>query len=350
MSLAPLNQLTIDNPLTYLSRKNAHPRDVNIRFQEEGHIYWITGMEGHPTSTTTLIHKFFEPFVPDEVATKMVKGRNKDNETWEYYGMTVEEIKKKWIDSSVLGTDMHQAIEDYINLEACPKGVEIIPNFTLPTPEEIDSRSNSSYNSNSSSDPDPDPDSNSSNSSSSDAECIKFKVPAVPEEKKKEEWNLPRLPPVASQTKEFDYFLKFWADLKKRQPGIEAYRTEWLVYDLFKRVSGSIDLTMRAANGKLRLYDWKRSKGINKEGYKGKKGKSIFSHLDDCNFTTYSIQLNIYRHYLETNYGEEIEYMALVVLHPTNDEYIEMEVSFMQEEVDALWNLLPLSPEDAASH
>ena len=325
------DQIITDNPLTYLSRKNAHPRDVNIRFQEEGHIYWITGMDGHPTSTTTLIHKFFEPFVPDEVATKMVKGRNKDNETWEYYGMTVEEIKKKWIDSSVLGTDMHQAIEDYINLEACPKDVKIIPNLTLPTPEEIDSRSNSS----SSSDPiDPDG----------------VRVPAVPEEKKKEDWNLPRLPPVASQTKEYGYFLKFWTDLKKRQPGIEAYRTEWLVYDMFKRVSGSIDLTMRAANGKLRLYDWKRSKGINKEGYKGKKGKGIFSHLDDCNFTTYSIQLNIYRHYLETNYGEEIEYMALVVLHPTNDEYIEMEVSFMQEEVDALWNLLPLSPEDAASH
>ena len=319
------DQNTTSNPLTYLSRVNAHPRDVNIRFQEEGHIYWITGMEGHPTSTTTLIHKFFEPFVPDEVVAKMLKGRNKDNESWEYYGMTAEEIKQQWIDSSVLGTDMHQAIEDYINLEACPQEVKVLPNLIVPSPEEIDSRSNSS---------------------SSDS----LELPSVPEEKKKEDWNLPRLPPVASQTKEYGYFLKFWADLKLKNPGIEAYRTEWLVYDMFKRVSGSIDLTMRAANGKLRLYDWKRSKGINKEGYKGKKGKGIFSHLDDCNFTTYCIQLNIYRHYLETNYGEEIEYMALVILHPTNDDYIEMEVPFMQEEVEALWNLLPLSPEDAASH
>lgn len=322
----PSTTISVDNanPLTYLSRKNAHPRDVNIRFQEEGHIYWIDGMEGHPTSTTTLIHKFFEPFIPDEVVAKMLKGKNKDNESWEYYGMTAEEIKQQWIDSSVLGTDMHQAIEDYINLEAYPKEEKVIPKIIVPTLEEIESRSNSS---------------------SFDSDGV-IKVPAI----QKKEWNLPRLPPVASQTKEYGYFLKFWADLKKKYPGIEAYRTEWLVYDMFKRVSGSIDLTMRAANGKLRLYDWKRSKGINKEGFKGKKGKSIFSHLDDCNFTTYCIQLNIYRHYLETNYGEEIEYMALVILHPTNDDYIEMEVPFMQEEVEALWNLLPLSPEDAASH
>lgn len=319
MSLTTVSNET--NPLTYLSRKNAHPRDVNIRFQEEGHIYWITGMDGHPVSTTTLIHKFFEPFIPDEVVNKMLKSKNVNNPNWEYYGMTAEEIKQQWIDASKLGTDMHQAIEDYINLEACPK--EPKKRIIVPTLDEIESRSNSS--------------------SSTDEE--KIMVPKL-----RTEWNVPRLPPLASQTKEFGFFLKFWKDLKAKYPGLKPYRTEWLVYDEIKRVSGSIDLTMIQPNGKLRLYDWKRSKGISKEGFKGKKGKGPFSNLPDCNFITYSIQLNIYRRYLENKYGKEIESMSLVVLHPNNDDYILIEVDFMNEEIDALWDMLPLSPEDCIEH
>jgi hypothetical protein len=39
-----------------LSVKNAHPRDKNIHFEEEGHKYTILGMVGGYTYVTTWVH------------------------------------------------------------------------------------------------------------------------------------------------------------------------------------------------------------------------------------------------------------------------------------------------------
>lgn len=111
-----------------LAQTNAHVRDVNITFIEEGHIYNVIGMVGKPTSVTTMVHKYFSHFDADLVITKMMNGRN-----WQeskYYGMTPQEIKDLWSasgkEASELGTLMHKAIEDYYN-----QCLEIVPD----TPE-----------------------------------------------------------------------------------------------------------------------------------------------------------------------------------------------------------------------
>ena len=106
-----------------LSEINPHPRDSKIVFQDEGHLYTIEGLKGHPISVTTVIHKFFPEFDADKIIDKMMKKR-----TWEdskYYGLNPEEIKNQWKENgqsaSKLGTVMHKAIEDFINEEIMPK-------------------------------------------------------------------------------------------------------------------------------------------------------------------------------------------------------------------------------------
>lgn len=231
----------IINKKVMLAEINPHPRDANITFKEENHEYTVIGMEGNPTSVTTLIHRYFPEFNADEVITKMMRSRNWPNS--KYYGRTREDIKGEWerngAEASALGTIMHQSIEDYLN------GKDV----------------------------------------------------------------------NNSDTKEFQMFLHFWTSLLGQYPTLRPYRTEWLVYDEDIKVAGSIDFTLEDGDGNLIIIDWKRSKEI-KTSNIYEKGRYPFTLCDNCNFVHYSLQLNFYRHMLETKYGKNVIFMMLVVLHP----------------------------------
>lgn len=246
-----------------LATVHAHPRDPKITFVEEGHIYTIEGMPGHPVSVTTLIHKFFPEFDADMVIEKMMKGRN-----WtasKYYGKTKEEIKAGWNangeEASRLGTLMHADIENYLN------GVPVH-----------------------------DPD-----------------------------------------TVEFGYFMTFWTQFQAVNPRFVPYRTEWLVYDEDKRIAGSIDCVLSNSDNQIVILDWKRSKEI-KTSNRFEKGYAPFQALDNCNYNHYRLQLNIYRHILETKYGQTVVGMFIVVFHPLNDSF----VLFGMEPLDiaGIWDVL----------
>lgn len=122
-------------------------------------------------------------------------------------------------------------------------------------------------------------------------------------------------------SKEFAMFIKFWEDLIKKYPSLRPYRTEWIVYDEDIGVAGSIDCLLTDDKDNLVIIDWKRSKEIKKEN-RFEKGKFPFETLDNCNYSHYSLQLNFYRHILETKYGKNIIFMMLVVLHPNQSSYI----------------------------
>ena len=101
----------------YLAKKNAHPRDKLVTFEEVGHKYTVDGDDDY-MSVTTWNHKHFEEFNPDAAIKMMKKGR-KWNETHPFYGKTNEEIKEIWksngIESSKAGTKMHFDIECFYN-------------------------------------------------------------------------------------------------------------------------------------------------------------------------------------------------------------------------------------------
>lgn len=107
---------------------NRHPRDGNITFYEEGHIYKIEGIDEQPISTTTLIGEFFQKFDADKTITRMMNSPKWPSS--KYFGMTRDEIKAQWEqngkEASTLGTIMHAQIEDFFNgaLEEYPDTIE----------------------------------------------------------------------------------------------------------------------------------------------------------------------------------------------------------------------------------
>lgn len=120
-------------------------------------------------------------------------------------------------------------------------------------------------------------------------------------------------------TYEFNLFLKFWDNFKETNKSYRPFRTEWIVYDEKNKVAGTIDFVLANENGDLILLDWKRSKEIKYEN-SFSKGFPPIAHLQDCNFNHYCLQLNLYRHILETKYNKKVLGMFLAVFHPNYPE------------------------------
>ncbi len=104
-------------PWETLCYKNKHPRDDRITFYEPTHTYSLDGTSKGLISGTGFIHSFFGHFNADEIIDNMMKSpkwpQNK------YFGMSREQIKKKWDDNrddaSGRGTAMHLGIEQFMN-------------------------------------------------------------------------------------------------------------------------------------------------------------------------------------------------------------------------------------------
>lgn len=143
---------------------------------------------------------------------------------------------------------------------------------------------------------------------------------------------------VINDSIEYKYFQNFYKDHKHLIP----YRTEWMIYDKELKLAGSIDMVFQDKNSKkLHIYDWKRCKEIKMDNKWQKSITPCISHLDDCNYNHYSLQLNTYKYILEKNYDEIVDDMYLICLHPNNenDNYIKIKVNNMTNELDNLMEM-----------
>ena len=105
---------------TYLAEKNEHARDKDMQFVESTHKYTIiTDPDSKYDSVTTWNHSHFAHFNAALIIKNMMKGKNWNPEN-KYWGMTAEEIKKKWsqdgLKAASLGTALHYAIECFMNI------------------------------------------------------------------------------------------------------------------------------------------------------------------------------------------------------------------------------------------
>lgn len=134
-------------------------------------------------------------------------------------------------------------------------------------------------------------------------------------------------------TEEYKMFKNFQNDIGKK---FKPYRTEWEVYYEEYDLAGSIDMIYENEDGTLSIYDWKRSKEIALDNSYGEKGLYPLEKLPHCNYVHYSLQLNTYKHILETKYGKKIKDLYLVCMHPNNSNYICYEALDLQDEVKLL--------------
>lgn len=143
------------------------------------------------------------------------------------------------------------------------------------------------------------------------------------------------VPELAAQSIEFGFFLDFFRDhvVGKMKP----FRSEWYVFSEDIKVCGSIDMLFCSPNNHDEIYivDWKRSKEI-RTSNRFEKGLRMLAHLDNCNYNTYSLQLNMYKYILETKYNKIVKKMMLVVLHPNHDRYKVIQVPNMDAEIHAI--------------
>jgi ATP-dependent DNA helicase PIF1 len=141
---------------------------------------------------------------------------------------------------------------------------------------------------------------------------------------------------VKNNSAEFCQFLNFYEDFKD----LKMYRTEWMIFSDILKITGSIDAVFKNNDGTITLGDWKRSKEINFNSFDNKCGKFPFSHLPDCNFYHYSLQLNLYRMILEKFYNEKVKDMFLCIFHPNNkdNKYIKIPIERMDKEGELLFS------------
>ena len=263
-----------------LAKKNPHPRDAKIAFSDEGHKYFVEGKTEGYTSTTTFIKSHFKPFDAMGVALGIV--RRKDFTTNRRY----EKYKE------VRGMDPSEAAQELARrwkregMEAANAGTLMHRNIEL------------FYNG------------------------IEVKH---------------------DQSVEFaKHFVAYDREVVKKH-GWVPYRMEMLVYSKHYKIVGSVDAIFYDPVKKTFIVrDWKRSKKISKWGF-GKWGRPPLRHLSDCNYVHYCLQQNIYKFLLEAHYGMKVESMGIVVFHPAQKTYLEIEVPDMQEEVLSMLNARELN-------
>tara|TARA_R110002020_G_scaffold449746_1_gene663074 strand:- start:277 stop:936 length:660 start_codon:yes stop_codon:yes gene_type:complete len=139
---------------------------------------------------------------------------------------------------------------------------------------------------------------------------------------------------VTNPTEEYKQFLLFI----KEYPDWEPLRSEWKIYDERFRICGCIDMVYKLPNGNIVLCDWKTSKEIKKENSFESGLTECVKHMPNCNFSTYSLQLNYYKFMLEELYELEVEKMYIVSL--LKDKWTVDDVPDLNSEVRSLNTLL----------
>lgn len=251
---------------------NSHPRDQCIEFDEPTHTYSINGSSKGVTSATTFIHHFFEPFDATKVISKMMENKKKFSEGI-YKDMTAQQIKDKWSGDGKEASQLGTEMHKSIEL--------FYKTNDKPPPEEVVSK------------------------------------------------ETPKETP-----KEFEFFLEFHTKVVIGN-GWVPYRSEWSIYIEELKLAGQLDMLYRKADGSFVLCDWKRSKSIVVDN-PYQKGKEPLTHLPDCNYIHYHIQLNLYKYILEKYYDLVITEMYLVILHPNQETYKQIPVRVMKDEIEKI--------------
>jgi len=117
------------------------------------------------------------------------------------------------------------------------------------------------------------------------------------------------------QSPEFLQFLAF----KRRfmDPlGLVPMRTEVSMFHCGLCIAGQADLVCFDVNGDAVIIDWKRSGKINTRGFRGQKLFPPLDYIDDCNWSTYCLQINTYAYILESEYGLRVAALYIAVFHP----------------------------------
>jgi len=136
----------------------------------------------------------------------------------------------------------------------------------------------------------------------------------------------PHSPDFQQAQKIFNLFLEM---------GMRPYRTEVNIFHVGLRCGGQPDLLLLDSRGRIVIVDWKRTKRLSMENDHATL-KYPLTHLPDCSYYRYSLQVNLYRYILESEYSMTVGSMFLAVCHPDLPAARLVEVPRVDDEVHAL--------------
>lgn len=320
--------------MEYLARKNAHPRDAMISFDEPSHIYTIRDDPRKYNSVTTLNGELFDHFDAPTVAAGIAGKPDDDRKKIVYHGKTAAQIEAMWsqggTEASGAGTAMHMDIERFFNGVAVLNPASIEFGYFVRFWRQWGNGFGLAF------------EENEPNAGGVLPFC-------------KSPWlNVPKFDPnLAGQDVREDLWLNEpeppreantgiqWGQPGAPIAGLVPYRTEWCVWYEEYQLAGSIDMIFENPDGTLQIYDWKR---VNKDLSPGHPNPrfpkyGIIAGLEDMvdnAFWHYALQLNMYKHILETKYGKKVTALYLLCLHPTHSEYLRVHVPFIPGAIDCV--------------
>ncbi len=118
---------------------------------------------------------------------------------------------------------------------------------------------------------------------------------------------------------------------------LNPYRTEWAIFDEDYKVAGTLDF-LDCTDGVFTIYDWKRSNKILDAAGEpvivspyGKYAFDPISDIPDTTYCHYALQVSIYRHILEKNYGLQIADCRLGIFHPAYSQPYVLDMPDLRE-------------------
>ena len=110
-------------------------------------------------------------------------------------------------------------------------------------------------------------------------------------------------------------------------------KSELVVGDQELGVCGMVDqLFYNYKQKEMQIWDWKTNKKLRCDNEYGKKLKGLVSHLDECEFTIYSLQLSIYREIIHRKTNLDIGKTYIVWFFEENETYKVIECLDLREE------------------
>lgn len=146
----------------------------------------------------------------------------------------------------------------------------------------------------------------------------------------------------AQSTPEFFQYLRMTVDVIEKMK-LRPFRTEKRVFVEALHLAGSVDALFITPEGKIQVWDWKRSKEIKMSAFRKSDVclHPLLGHLPNCNFVTYSLQLHVYRLILHRWYSYDMDDKCFLgVCHPDRENYQVVECMDLRKEVIMLFEEL----------
>jgi len=111
----------------------------------------------------------------------------------------------------------------------------------------------------------------------------------------------------------------------------EFFDAEKIIGSPVYELGGQIDALSKTDKG-IFLVDWKTNKSIDMSGFRDRRALEPIDHLQDCNYSKYSLQLSLYRYILEKEYNWKVAGQILIHLLPSGD-YIKYDIEYLNDEI-----------------